>query len=192
MSVEEMVGLSLALMVMLVGLIGSVVPGLPGSPVVLVAAIAHRIYFGPSGANTLVLVILGGLMAASIVLDVLATALGAKKFGATWRGAVGALLGGVVGLFFALPGIILGPFLGATLFEMIGDKEFKEAARAGAGAVVGLLLGVVGIFVICVIMIALFATNVVYRSVNASPGDSPPPNLLEAPAASTNNVTTSQ
>lgn len=185
--------MSLTLLLMLIGLIGSVVPGLPGSPVVLVAAIAHRLYFGPTGASTLVLVILAGLMGLSIALDLAATALGAKKFGATWRGAVGAIIGGIIGLFFALPGIILGPFLGATLFEMFGDKEFKEAARAGAGAVVGLLLGVVGKFVICVIMIALFATNVVYRSVNAAPEDSLPPNVLEAPAAaSTNNVTASQ
>jgi uncharacterized protein YqgC (DUF456 family) len=92
--------------------------------------------------------------------------LGAKKFGATWRGAVGAVFGGVIGLFFSLPGIILGPFLGAMLFETVGDKEFKAAAKAGAGAVAGLLLGVIGKFSICVIMTALFATNVIYRSVN--------------------------
>src|SRR5688572_26128107 len=153
MTWEQILGLSLTLIVMLIGLVGSVVPGLPGSPVVLVAAIAHRLYFGATGASNLVLFILAGLMTASIALDLVATALGAKKFGATWRGAVGAVIGGIVGLFFALPGIILGPFLGATLFEMLGDKEFKEAMRAGAGAVIGLLLGVVGKFAICVIMI---------------------------------------
>jgi uncharacterized protein YqgC (DUF456 family) len=192
MSSEEIIGLSLALLVMLVGLVGSVVPGLPGSPVVVVAAVAHRLYFGDTGASSLVLVVLAALMGVSIALDFVATALGAKKFGATWRGAVGAIIGGVIGLFFSLPGIILGPFLGATLFEMFGDKEFKSAMRAGAGAVIGLLLGVVGKFAICVIMIALFATNVVYRSIQSSPRDAIPAELIEAPAGGTNGVTTSQ
>jgi uncharacterized protein YqgC (DUF456 family) len=165
----EILGLTIAVLIMLIGLVGSVVPGIPGTPVVLITAVGHRIIFGETGASTLVLGILGGLAVVSIALDLLATVLGAKKFGSTWRGAVGAFVGGVIGLFFALPGIILGPFLGATLFEMLGDKEFKEAMRAGTGAVIGLLLGVVGKFVICVIMIGLFITNVIYRSLYLAP-----------------------
>jgi uncharacterized protein YqgC (DUF456 family) len=109
------------------------------------------------------LVLLTGL---SLLLDFLAGMLGAKKFGATWRGMVGAVIGGVIGLFFALPGIIMGPFLGAMILEMTGGKEFKIAAKAGAGAVIGLLLGVIGKFSICVMMIALFATNTIYRTLN--------------------------
>lgn len=160
----EITGLSLALIVMLVGLVGSVVPGLPGSPLVLAAAVGHRLWFGADSVSTPVLLVLVLLACVSMALDFAATALGAKKFGATWRGAVGAVVGGVIGLFFALPGILLGPFLGATLFEMLGDKEFEKAVRAGAGATLGLLLGVIGKFSLCVIMIALFATNVIYRS----------------------------
>lgn len=166
MTWEQIIGLSLALLVMLIGLIGSVVPALPGTPLALVAVIGHRLYFGAASVNNVVLVVLVGLVVLSLIFDFLATALGAKRFGATWRGAVGAVLGGIIGLFFSLPGIILGPFLGAMLFEMVGDKKFKEAAKAGAGAVAGLLLGVIGRFSICVMMIGLFATNVVYRSVN--------------------------
>ena len=165
-SVEAIIGLSLALLLMAVGLVGSVVPGLPGTPVVLLAAIGHRLCFGQASASTLVLIVLGLLTVVSLVCDYLATILGAKKFGATWRGAFGAVVGGLIGLFFGLPGMILGPFLGATLLEMLGDKKFKAALKAGAGAVVGLLLGIIGKFAICVIMIALFATNVILRSVN--------------------------
>jgi len=161
-----MIGLSLALLVMLAGLVGSVVPGLPGTPLILVAAIGHRLYFGDASASNLVLGVLVGLTIVSLAFDFLATALGAKKFGATWRGALGALIGGIVGLFFSLPGIILGPFLGAMLFEMLGDKEFKKAAHAGLGAMLGLLLGIVGKFSIGVMMAVLFAVNVVMRSVN--------------------------
>jgi hypothetical protein len=166
MTWQEIAGLSLALIVMLVGLIGSVAPGLPGTPLVLAAAIGHRLCFGQASASNTVLAVLVFLALLSLGLDFAATALGAKKLGATWRGAVGAVVGGVVGLFFSLPGLILGPFLGATLFEMLGDKEFKKAVRAGAGATLGLLLGVVGKFSLCVVMIGLFATSVIYRSMD--------------------------
>jgi uncharacterized protein YqgC (DUF456 family) len=164
MTTEEIIGLSLTLLVMLAGLVGSLLPVLPGTPLVLVAAIGHRLYFGATSASNLVLGILVALTLVSLVFDFLAGMLGAKKFGATWRGMTGAVIGGIVGLFFNLPGIILGPFIGATLFEMLGDKEFKKAAHAGLGATVGLLLGIVGKFSICVVMMILFATNVILRS----------------------------
>ena len=166
MTWEQIIGLSLALLIMLTGLLGNVIPALPGTPLVLAGAVAHRLYFGVSSVSNTVLAAMVVLAFFALLLDFLATMLGAKKFGATWRGAIGAVIGGVVGLFFSLPGIILGPFIGATLFELLGRKELKSAARAGVGAVVGLLLGVVGKCSISVIMIALFATNVIYRSVN--------------------------
>ena len=166
MSWEQIIGISVTLVVMLIGLVGSVVPVLPGTPVVLIAAIGHRLYFGEASISNSFLALLVLLTGLSLLLDFLASMLGAKKFGATWRGMVGAVIGGVIGLFFSLPGIILGPFLGAMALEMAGGKEFRIAAKAGAGAVVGLLLGVVGKFSICVMMIALFATNTIYRTLN--------------------------
>ncbi len=164
MTTEQIIGLSLTLLVMLAGLIGSLLPVLPGTPLMLVAAIGHRLYFGAASASNLVLGVLLGLTLASLVFDFLASVLGAKKFGATWRGAAGAVIGGIIGLFFALPGIIIGPFLGAMLFEMLDGREYKKAAKAGLGAFLGLLLGIAGKFSIGVMMIILFATNVILRS----------------------------
>jgi uncharacterized protein YqgC (DUF456 family) len=166
MTTEQIIGLSLALLLMLAGLIGSLLPVLPGTPLMLVAAIGHRLYFGETSISNFVLIMLVVLTLISVLLDFLAGMLGARRFGATWRGMTGAVIGGIIGLFFSLPGIILGPFLGAMLFEMLGDKEFKKAAHAGLGAMVGLLLGVIGKFSIGVIMIILFATNVILRSMN--------------------------
>lgn len=164
MTWEQIIGLSLALLVMFGGLIGSVLPGLPGTPLVLIAAVAHRLYFGTAGPSNTVLVVLTVLTLVSLLFDFLASVLGAKRLGATWRGATGAVIGGVIGLFFSLPGIIIGPFVGATLLELIGGQKFKQAAQAGAGAMLGLLLGAIGKFALCVVMIALFATNVICRS----------------------------
>lgn len=166
MSWEQIIGISLTLIVMLIGLIGSIVPVLPGTPVVLIAAACHRLYFGEASISNLFLIVLVLLTILSLVLDFVASTLGAKKFGATWRGMTGAVIGGVIGLFFNIPGIILGPFLGAMILEMTGGKEFKIAAKAGAGAVIGLLLGVIGKFAICVMMIGLFAFDTVYRTLN--------------------------
>ena len=166
MTWEQIIGLSLALLVMLVALIGNAVPGIPGTPLALIAAVAHRLYFGQASVNNVVLIVLILLTVIALIFDFLGSALGAKKFGATWRGVTGAVVGGLIGLFFNLPGIILGPFVGATLFEMLGDKKFKHAAKAGAGAVVGLVLGAIGKSALCVIMMVLFAMNVITRSVN--------------------------
>jgi uncharacterized protein YqgC (DUF456 family) len=164
MTTEQIIGLSVTLLVMLAGLIGSLLPVLPGTPLVLLAAVGHRLYFGETSASNLVLGVLVALTLISLVFDFVASMLGAKKFGATWRGVTGAVVGGILGLFFSLPGIILGPFLGAMLFEMLGDKEFKKAAHAGLGATLGLLLGIVGKFSIAVLMIILFANDVILRS----------------------------
>ncbi|MBC8096018.1 MAG: DUF456 domain-containing protein [Akkermansiaceae bacterium] len=164
MTTEQIIGLSLALLLMLVGFVGSILPGLPGTPLVLIAAIGHRLYFGPESVGPLVLGVLIALTLITLVLDYVASYYGAKTFGATWRGGVGAAIGGLIGIFFGIPGILLGPFLGATLFELIGGHEFQKAAKAGAGATLGLFAGAIGKCAVCVVMIGLFTVNVIYRS----------------------------
>src|SRR5262245_37834732 len=116
MTADQIIGLALALFVMCFGLAGSVLPGIPSTPLVMLAAIGHRLCFGAASASTLVLILLGLLMALSLVMDYLASMYGAKRLGATWRGVLGAVVGGMIGIFFALPGIIIGPFFGALLF----------------------------------------------------------------------------
>ncbi|HEX7617759.1 MAG TPA: DUF456 family protein [Verrucomicrobiae bacterium] len=166
MTTGEIIGLSLALLVMLAGLIGCIMPAFPGTPLVLVAAVGHRLYFGQASISNPVLIILIVLTLISVLFDFLAGMFGANKFGATWRGATGALLGGLIGLFFGLPGIILGPFVGATVLELIGGRELEKAAKAGLGATLGLFAGIVGKFSISVVMILLFTTNAILRSAN--------------------------
>src|SRR3954466_14387851 len=139
MSVEQIIGLALALLLMLCGSAASVLPGIPGTPIVLLVAIGHRLYFGPAGANNWILAILVLLTLISMGFDYLASMFGAKKLGVTWKGILGAMLGGLVGLFFNLPGILLGPFVGALLFEFAGGRDFRPAFKAGVGATIGLL-----------------------------------------------------
>lgn len=165
MSIEQIIGLILALLVMGVGAIGSIFPGLPSTPLVLIAAIGHRLYFGDQGVGVAVMTMLVGITVLSLVADYVASIIGAVKLGATRRGIMGAVVGGLVGLFFNLPGIILGPFVGALIFEYVGGRDLKESARAGLGAMFGLVGGAVGKLFCSLLMIALFAANVIYRSV---------------------------
>src|SRR5262245_13559125 len=135
MTAEQIIGFSVALLIMIVGLAGSILPGVPSTPLVLAAAVGHRLYFGSASVGSFVLILLVFLTLFSLVVDYLASLFGAKKLGATWRGMLGAVVGALIGLFFTLPGIILGSFLGALTFEMAGGREFNDAARAGMGAV---------------------------------------------------------
>ncbi len=114
MTTEQIIGLILALIVMGIGCLGSVLPALPSTPLVLIAAIGHKLYFGPAGAGWITLTLLCLVTALALVMDYLASIYGAKRFGATRKGMAGAIVGGIVGLFFNLPGILLGPFIGAA------------------------------------------------------------------------------
>ena len=165
MSAEQIVGLVLALLLMCVGVAGSILPGLPSTPVVLLSAIAHKLYFGATGAAWWVIAVLAALTVLSLIVDYLASVYGAKRLGATWRGAIGAIVGGLVGLAFSFPGILLGPFLGAFVFELVGRRAVREASLAGVGATLGLLAGVLGKLACCIAMMTVFAVNVIYRSV---------------------------
>lgn len=165
MDIEFLIGTLLATLIMAVGCIGSVLPGLPGTPLVFVAAVGHRLYFGDRGISTWVLVVLGLLMTISIALDFLAGVYGAKKLGATWRGMTGAGVGALIGIFFGPIGILVGPFLGAFLAEVAGGRESGQAGKAGAGAVLGLIGGALGKLVCSIAMVGLMLFDVLYRMI---------------------------
>lgn len=164
MNFEQMAGFILALFAMGLGTLGTLIPGLPGTPIVLAAAILHRLYFGAASVSNLALGILIVLALFSMLLDYVATMYGAKRMGATWRGLLGAFLGGIVGIFFSLPGLILGPFIGAILLELIGGRKSGEAFRAGTGTLLGLIAGTLGKIACCLAMIGIFSASVILRA----------------------------
>lgn len=164
MSSEQTIGLLLALFVMALGGLGSVLPGLPSTPLVLLAAIGHKLYFKEAGVGWFVMSLLVLITALALIMDYLASIYGAKQFGATRKGMIGAIVGGLIGLFFNLPGILFGPCLGAALFEMVGGRKAKPALKAGVGATLGLFVGAVGKGLCCAAMMLLFTVNILWRS----------------------------
>ena len=147
----------LAAILVLAGLVGLLLPIIPGVPLVfaglLVAAWAED--FAYVGTGTLVL--LAVLVGLAYVVDFAATAMGAKRFGASKRAVVGAALGALVGIFFGLPGILLGPFIGAVTGELSAQRGLRDAGRAGLGATLGLVLGVAAKLALAFSMLGVFA-----------------------------------
>ncbi len=159
----DIMAMAVALFVMLLGLLGTVVPGLPGTPLILAAAVVHRLCRGEAGASGWVLGILGVVTVLSVALEFAASSLGARKLGATWRGMLGAALGAIVGLAWLPLGILLGPMVGAMALELMGGREWREAGKAGLGAWVGLVAGAVGKVACALGMIGLFVVHLLVR-----------------------------
>jgi len=151
----------LTIVLFAVGLIGTIAPVLPGTTIILAAAIIHRIMLGSDksiGWRTIMVLVL--LTLASYALDVLAGYFGAKYFGATKWGAFGAILGALVGLFFGIIGLFAGPVIGAVAGEFIGGKRMIDAGRAGWGSLLGNVGAMVAKLIIALAMISIFLINV--------------------------------
>jgi uncharacterized protein YqgC (DUF456 family) len=152
----EAILMLLAVVLVVAGIVGTVLPALPGAPLVflglLLAAWAHN--FEKVGWVTLT--ILAVLTVLTFVVDFMAASLGAKRVGASWAALAGAALGMIVGLFFSIPGLILGPFVGAVLGEYFARKDWAQARRVGVGTWLGMLLGIAGKLALIFTMVGIF------------------------------------
>lgn len=148
---------------MLAGVIGTVLPLVPGHVLILAGAIVHRVAFPDRSVGWMVFTILSVLMVLGFAVDFLSGAAGAKYFGATRWGALGGILGAIVGLFFGLPGMIFGPLLGVLAGEILGGKGLLPAGKSTWGTLLGGVAGGVIKLVIAVLMIALFIGALAFR-----------------------------
>jgi uncharacterized protein len=141
---------------MLVGLVGSVVPLIPGTPLVFAGAVIYAIAtdFTPVGAGRLA--ILAVLGVAGWAIEHVAGALGARRAGGGRAAVVGAVLGALVGLAFAPLGLLVGPIAGAIGGELLSGRDPVGSVRTGIGTAVGVVLGVAAHFAFAVTMVALF------------------------------------
>jgi len=150
---------ALGALLIVIGLAGAIVPVLPGIPLIfggiwLIARVDHYSHLGVWWLTGIALV-----GAVGLAMDVLAAALGAKRVGASPRAVWGALLGTLIGLFFGLPGLLLGPFFGAVLGELSAGNSMQRVTRVGVSTWVGLLIGTIIKLVSSVTMVALFGAG---------------------------------
>jgi uncharacterized protein len=142
---------------MLAGIAGSFLPFLPGAPLILLGALVFALATDFETVGALRLAILACLTALSYALEYLSSAFGTRRLGGSRWAAIGALAGGIVGLAFGLPGVVLGPVLGAVGLELLYHKELRQGLKSGLGALVGMLLGAVAKLSVAMIMVGLFA-----------------------------------
>ena len=142
----------LAGLCLLVGLLGSVLPILPGAPLSYVGILL--LHFTERAEFTTKFLVFWLVIVVLIqVLDYIIPAWGTKKFGGSKKGIWGSMIGVVVGLFFGPWGVVLGPFFGAVLGELIDGKQTAAAIRASFGSFLGFLIGTLSKIIVCAFLI---------------------------------------
>jgi len=146
-----------AAILVIVSLIGTVLPALPGVPLVFCGLLLAAWTDGFAHVGVFTLFVLGALTVLALAIDFVAGMLGAKKVGASRYAVIGAALGTLLGLFFGLPGLLLGPFVGALLGELVAGGTLRKATGVGVGAWLGFLVGAVAKLGVCFAMLGIFA-----------------------------------
>jgi uncharacterized protein len=150
---------TLAILLMIVGALGIVLPALPGVPLLFAGMVVAAAIDDFQRVGWLPLAVLGFLTLLSVLIEFAASALGAQRVGASSRAIVGALIGTVVGLFFGVVGLIFGPFIGAVIGELSVHGRFDQASRVGLATWVGLIFGTLAKIAIAFAMIGVFVLS---------------------------------
>jgi len=145
-----------AAVIVIVGLIGTVLPVIPGALLVFGGLFLAAWADGYARVGVVGLGIIAALGLLSWVADFAASLLGAKRVGASPQALIGATIGGGIGLFLGIPGMILGPFAGAIAGELLAHGRIAQAGKVGIGTWLGLLFAAVLKVVIAFLMIATF------------------------------------
>lgn len=152
--VLELTMLVLGALVILAGIAGCFVPIIPG-PIVAYSGLLCMIPTSKS-PSVAMFVLFGVITAVVTVLDYVVPAIGAKKFKCSRWGIWGCTIGTIIGIFFFPLGLLLGPFLGAVVGELIARKPLATAAKGGLGAFLGFLAGVFIKVVACLLMLTCY------------------------------------
>jgi uncharacterized protein YqgC (DUF456 family) len=150
----------LAAIIVVAGLAGTIVPALPGVPLVFAGLFVGAWIDGFDTVGWGTLGIMAVLTVVAVVVDFIASAAGARYLGASSRAFWGATAGAVVGIFFGIPGMLLGPFIGAVIGEISGGNDLVRSGRAGVGAWLGIVVATAVKLAIAFLMIGLFLFRV--------------------------------
>lgn len=121
---------------------GTFLPLIPGTMIIWLGIFIDKMWMGNQSISWNLFAMLTGLALLAQLLDWSLTYWGARKFGGSWRGGIGAIAGLIIGPFIFTPflGIFLGPILGAIIGELLGGRPMRRATKAGLGTVIGGLL----------------------------------------------------
>lgn len=140
-----------------IGLAGIVLPALPGHMLILGGLVVAAWADGFRHVSGWTLGVIAVIALASYGIDFVAAAVSTKKLGASRRAMAGAAIGTLGGVFFGLPGLIAGPFVGAVIGELTETRDMRQAGRAGLAATIGFAIGTAVKVAFAFVMIAIFA-----------------------------------
>jgi uncharacterized protein YqgC (DUF456 family) len=138
------------------GMVGIILPGLPGTILVFAGFFLAAWIDDFARVGWITISILAFLTVVSFMGDFAVTAAGSKRIGASKKAMAGAAIGTIVGLIFGLPGLIIGPFLGAAIGEYYERGDLIQAGRAGLGTWMGIIFGVILKLALAFVMIGIF------------------------------------
>jgi uncharacterized protein YqgC (DUF456 family) len=148
----EWIWIILGIILVLVGIAGSLLPLLPGPPIAYVGILLQQLR-DPDPFSSRFLWIWAAIVVASLILDYVIPAWGTRKFGGTRYGVWGCTLGFLLAFWMGPWGVVIGPFIGAFIGEMIGGQNSKKSLRAAWGSFVGFLLGSLLKIIICFLLL---------------------------------------
>ncbi len=147
----------LSLLLVVAGFAGTVLPGVPGTPLVFAGLFLAAWAEGFTKVGWFPLLLAGLLAATASAVDLLAAGLGARRVGASRLAIAGAAVGTVVGLFFGLPGLLAGPFAGALVGEWVARRDLPRAGKVGVATWLGFAVGTIVKLALAVAMVGVFA-----------------------------------
>jgi len=156
----DIVLIILGFIISIIGLIGAVIPALPGTPLNFIALLLLCMAKGWDTFSITFLAVMGIIAVAVSILDNVIPAWGAQKYGAEKKSVWLALAGTFIGMFFSPIGIIVGAFLGALIGELMHGKEGQDALRAGWGVFIGVFFGIILKLAASATMFFYFVKNV--------------------------------
>jgi uncharacterized protein len=152
-----MIWMLLAVVLVLVGIAGTLLPALPGLPFVFAGLLLAAWADGFAHVSGTTMIVLAVITLLAMAADFLASIFGPKLTGSSRWAVLGAGVGAIVGLFFSLPGLIIGPFVGAVAAEYIYRENLGQATKAGLGAWLGLIVGAVAKIAALASLLGIFA-----------------------------------
>ncbi len=155
------IALIVTFLIMFVGLLGTVLPVLPGTVLILLGALFYAALEGFQSIGWPTLLVLAVLTVVATTADIWVGGLGARAGGASGWSVLAGLAGGLIGLVaFSLPGAIIGAVLGVLISEIVRVRDLRQALKAGGGWAAGWLLSVLVQLVLGLAMVAIFVWQV--------------------------------
>lgn len=149
----------LAVLLIVAGVIGTVLPGVPGVLLVFGGMLLGAWIDGFARIGWVTLTILAVLALLALLADVVGGLLGARRAGASRLALLGAAIGSLIGLFYGLAGMLIAPLFGAAAGELINRGRLAQAARVGVATGIGVALTLVARAIIVLAMLVVFITS---------------------------------